>query len=205
MAEKKYYVVWKGLNTGIFSSWKQCAEAVSGFSGAEFLSVTSLSEARTAFRFPNRKAYQTYRQAQNTAKVDAPIPESYCVDAACSGNPGLLEYRCVHTTTKKELFFQGPFENGTNNIGEFLAIVHALALFTKKGITSPIYTDSEIALRWIKEKKCKTRLKQDPKNARLFDLIRRAETWLQENTFENPLLKWDTEHWGQIPADFGRK
>jgi ribonuclease HI len=127
------------------------------------------------------------------------------VDAACSGNPGILEYRCVHTTSKKELFYQGPFENGTNNIGEFLAIVHALALLKKKGLTSPIYTDSEIALRWVKEKKCKTRLKQDEKNARLFDLIRRAENWLQENTFENPLLKWDTMHWGQIPADFGRK
>ena len=127
------------------------------------------------------------------------------MDAACSGNPGLLEYRCVHTTSGKELFHQGPFENGTNNIGEFLAIVHALALLKKKGITSPIYTDSEIALQWIKDKKCKTKLKKDDRNAPLFDLIDRAEMWLNENSFENPLLKWDTENWGQIPADFGRK
>lgn len=111
----------------------------------------------------------------------------------------------MHTTSGKELFHQGPFENGTNNIGEFLAIVHALALLKKKGITSPIYTDSEIALQWIKDKKCKTKLKKDDRNAPLFDLIDRAEMWLNENSFENPLLKWDTENWGQIPADFGRK
>ncbi len=205
MPDKKFYVVWKGLSTGIFDGWQRCAEAVIGFPGAEFLAVTTLAEARTAFQFPNRQAYQATRRAQTFHAVPPPIAESYCVDAACSGNPGILEYRCVHTTSKKELFYQGPFENGTNNIGEFLAIVHALALLKKKGLTSPIYTDSEIALRWVKEKKCKTRLKQDEKNARLFDLIRRAENWLQENTFENPLLKWDTEHWGQIPADFGRK
>lgn len=198
-------MVWKGRKTGIFSNWEQCAEAVTGFSGAEFISVTNLAEARAALRFPTRKAYQTYRQTQISSGVAPPLTDSYCVDAACSGNPGLLEYRCVHTSTGKELFHQGPFENGTNNIGEFLAIVHALALLKKKGITSPIYTDSEIALLWVKEKKCKTKLKPDEKNARLFDLIRRAEAWLQENTFENPLLKWDTEHWGQIPADFGRK
>jgi ribonuclease HI len=205
MPDKKLYVVWKGRKTGIFSNWVQCAEAVTGFSGAEFLSFTTLAEARTALRFPTRKAYQTYRQAQISAGVTPPIPDSYCVDAACSGNPGLLEYRCFHTSTGKELFHQGPLENGTNNIGEFLAIVHALALLNKKGITSPIYTDSEIALLWVKEKKCKTWLKPDQTNARLFELIRRAESWLRENTFENPLLKWDTEHWGQIPADFGRK
>ncbi|MEW6181481.1 MAG: ribonuclease H family protein [Chloroflexota bacterium] len=205
MPEQKFYVVWKGLKTGIFNSWQQCAEAVIGFSGAEFLAVTTLAEARTAVQFSTRQAYQASRRARSSRAAGLPLPESYCVDAACSGNPGLLEYRCIHTKTGKVLFHQGPFENGTNNIGEFLAIVHALALLKKKGITSPIYTDSEIALRWVKEKKCKTKLKPDEKNAHLFDLIRRAETWLRENTFENALLKWDTEHWGQIPADFGRK
>ncbi len=205
MPDQKYYVIWKGFRTGIFRSWEECAQAVTGYAGAEFLSVSSLDEARSAVQFPTRKLYQTHRKARSSASTPPPIAESYCVDAACSGNPGLLEYRCVHTSSGKELFHQGPFENGTNNIGEFLAIVHALALLKKRGITSPIYTDSEIALQWVKQKKCKTKLRPDQKNARLFDLIRRAETWLQENTYENQLLKWDTEHWGQIPADFGRK
>ncbi|HAD06953.1 MAG TPA: ribonuclease H, partial [Anaerolineaceae bacterium] len=135
MPDKKFYVVWKGLSTGIFDGWQRCAEAVIGFPGAEFLAVTTLAEARTAFQFPNRQAYQATRRAQTFHAVPPPIAESYCVDAACSGNPGILEYRCVHTTSKKELFYQGPFENGTNNIGEFLAIVHALALLKKKGLT----------------------------------------------------------------------
>ena len=137
--------------------------------------------------------------------IGKPIAESYAVDAACSGNPGPLEYRCVHTSTRKQLFKQGPFEHGTNNIGEFLAIVHALALFKQKGITLPIYSDSENAIGWVKEKKCKTKLAPDERNAPLFELVARAEQWLAENDYSNPILKWETEAWGEVPADFGRK
>lgn len=205
MSKKTFYVVWKGRNTGIFDSWQECEAAVKGFPNAEFLSFEKLTAAQAALKFPSRKSFQASRLTQSALVVPPPIAESYCVDAACSGNPGRLEYRCVHTTSGKELFHQGPFENGTNNIGEFLAIVHALALLKKRGITSPIYTDSEIALQWIKYKKCKTKLKKDDRNAPLFDLIQRAESWLNENSFENPVLKWDTDNWGQIPADFGRK
>jgi ribonuclease HI len=127
------------------------------------------------------------------------------VDAACTGNPGPMEYRCVHTSTGKQLFHQGPFENGSNNIGEFLAIVHALALFKKRGIDAPIYSDSETALSWVKKKRCKTKLIKDESNTIIFDLIARADNWLVENPYDNTLLKWDTNAWGEIPADFGRK
>ncbi len=61
-------------------------------------------------------------------------------------------------------FHQGPFENGSNNIGEFLAIVHALALFKKNGKNTAIYSGSETALTWVKNKKCITKLLQDEKN-----------------------------------------
>ena len=117
-----------------------------------------------------------------------------------------MEYRGVETKTKKEIFRQGPFEDGTNNIGEFLALVHALALLKKKGLDLyPIYTDSRTAISWVKNKKIKTTLIKNKKNAPLFDMMERALDWLNKNSFKNPVIKWETENWGEIPADFGRK
>jgi ribonuclease HI len=133
------------------------------------------------------------------------VANGYAVDAACSGNPGFLEYRCVHYTTGEEIFRKGPYENGTNNVGEFLAIVHALALFKRKKITAPIYSDSETAIDWVESRRCRTKLEMHESNAELFWVIDRAEKWLLENDYENRVLKWHTEVWGEIPADFGRK
>lgn len=137
--------------------------------------------------------------------ISKPILESYSVDAACSGNPGPLEYRCVHTDTREVIFQMGPYVQGTNNIGEFLAIVHALALCKKKGINCPIYTDSETGIAWIRRKKCRTKQIRNERNAELFGLIERAEKWLAENEYTSEILKWETGTWGEIPADFGRK
>ncbi len=181
---KKYYVVWKGLKTGIFDNWDECKEAVLFVRNADYMVVPSLQEAQHAIRFLSRKEYEQFL-TQNALPINrflksAPISNSYCVDAACRSNPGPVEYRCVHTTTRQLIFHQGPFENGTNNIGEFLAIVHALALFVKKGIDEPIYSDSEIALQWVKEKKCNTKLAVSSNNVYLFELIRRAEEWLKK-------------------------
>ena len=131
--------------------------------------------------------------------------EAIAVDAACSGNPGPMEYRGVHLPSGKQIFHFGPVQ-GTNNIGEFLAIVHALALLKQRNLpTMTIYSDSRTAQIWVQKRKCKTTLQRTPENAELFDIIERAERWLQTNTYSNPILKWDTENWGEIPADFGRK
>ena len=132
--------------------------------------------------------------------------DSISVDAACSGNPGLMEYQGVDTKTKEKIFHQGPFLMGTNNIGEFLAIVHALAFFKQKGLYNrPIYSDSVTAMGWVKKKKANTKLEQNAKTAKLYELIQRAENWLKQNSYSNPIIKWETEDWGEIPADFGRK
>lgn len=130
--------------------------------------------------------------------------EALCVDAACSGNPGPMEYRGVHLPSGKEVFHFGPV-HGTNNIGEFLAIVHALALLKQKGLSMPVYSDSRTALIWVQKRKCKTTLERNIKTEPLFQLIARAEKWLRENAITVPLLKWETEKWGEVPADFGRK
>jgi ribonuclease HI len=132
------------------------------------------------------------------------IPVSWAVDAACSGNPGQMEYRGVDNTTGEELFHIGPLL-GTNNIGEFLALVHALALQQKMGVTIPIYTDSVNAMSWIKAKKARTTLVQAAETKQVWQLIERASTWLQQNSVRTRIIKWPTERWGEIPADFGRK
>jgi ribonuclease HI len=116
-----------------------------------------------------------------------------------------MEYRGVYTKTGEEVFRQGPFKEGTNNIGEFLALVHGLALLKQKNSPLPVYTDSKTALAWIKTKKAKTKLEKNELNAALFDLISRAEKWLVENEYTTQILKWETTAWGEIPADFGRK
>ena len=139
-------------------------------------------------------------QALPTA-VDA---QAIAVDAACSGNPGQMEYRGVYLKTGKEIFHYGPVF-GTNNIGEFLAIVHGLALLAQRGYTIPIYSDSVNAMLWVKRKQCRTTLPLNDKTQALHEHIRRAETWLRTHSYSNDLRKWETEKWGEIPADFGRK
>ncbi len=105
------------------------------------------------------------------------------MDAACSGSPGRLEYRGVDLQTGKEIFRKGPFENGTNNVGEFLAIVQALMLLKKQRSDYPVYSDSETAIGWVKKKHCNTKLAADETNAPLFELIDQAEDWLAEHTY----------------------
>lgn len=132
--------------------------------------------------------------------------ESIAVDGACSVSKGDFEYRGVDTKTGKQIFKAGVFKNGTNNIAEFLALVHALAyLKNTKQFNKPIYSDSQIAIKWIKQKRVKTRMQKNDSNKHTFDLIKRGEAWLINNTYKNPILKWHTKSWGEIPADFGRK
>jgi ribonuclease HI len=209
--KKKYYVVWKGKKPGIYASWDDCKKQINGFEGAEYKSFANESEAKIAFKksFKDYKGLNTKQKKLSKVELEKygkPILNSLSVDAACSGNPGIMEYRGVDTKTKKQIFIQGPFKKGTNNIGEFLAIVHGLAFLQKKKVPNyPIYTDSKIAMSWVKKKQCRTNIAFTKENKELLELIKRAEIWLRENSFSNPILKWETKAWGEIPADFGRK
>lgn len=211
MPKKKFYVVWNGRKKGVFTSWKVCKTQIDGFENAEYKSFASLKDAEIAFSksYNDYKGVNTKKPTLSTTekkKFGTPILESISVDAACAGNPGKMEYRGVLTHNKKQIFIKGPFEKGTNNIGEFLALVHGIALLKSKNKEDiPIYSDSKIAMSWIKQKKCKTNMHFDTTNKDLLMLIKRAEKWLQENTYNNPILKWETKAWGEIPADFGRK
>lgn len=134
-----------------------------------------------------------------------PIYPALATDAACSGNPGVMEYRGVIADTGTEVFHRGPYPQGTNNIGEFLGLVLGLAYLKQHKLDWVLYTDSVTALAWVRKKKANTKLAPTPENTELLLTIRKAEKWLHENTWTTQILKWDTEHWGEIPADFGRK
>lgn len=207
MAKKKFYVVWQGVEPGIYNSWDECKAQVQGFENARYKSFPTEEEAEKAFGENPWKHFNTKQQKKTAQNIssDEIIRESLAVDAACSGNPGKMEYRGVWVSDNLEMFRVGPFEQGTNNIGEFLAIVHALALLNKADKIYPIYSDSANAIKWVEKKKANTKLERTDKNQKIFELIERAEKWLRENTYFNPIIKWETESWGEIPADFGRK
>jgi ribonuclease HI len=210
MADKKFYVVWKGRKAGIFDSWKECEVQVKGMEGAVYKSFPDEESARLAFSgnwkdYIQKKGANIKRVSISRPAVGNPVWESWSVDAACSGNPGVMEYRGVETQTGKQIFHQGPFPLGTNNIGEFLAIVHALALLKKSNNATIVYSDSRTAIKWVKDKAAKTKLPRTRKSEALHELLDRAVAWLNANDYPNPVLKWETEKWGEIPADFGRK
>lgn len=215
--KNKYYVVWKGRNPGIYDSWEACKKEVMNFQGARYKGFPDKESAEAAYE----KGPESGKRKTENGKfsvLNFPFSTFIAVDAACSGNPGKMEYQGVFVDCGKEpamtitLFKSPVFENGTNNIGEFLAIVHALAWQKQYQRQYPIYSDSLNAQKWVREKKCKTKLQPNEKNTYLFELIERAERWLQENdewmrdnATAIPVLKWKTELWGEIPADYGRK
>ncbi len=206
MSKTKFYTVWSGKSPGVYASWKECEEQVKGVEGAKYKSFDTREEADKALQ-GNYWQFVKPKTDKQVASNQHPqiIADSLAVDAACSGNPGDMEYRGVYVKTGQQIFIQGVYKEATNNIGEFLAIVHGLALLKQKGSNMPIYSDSVTAQAWVRAKKCKTKLERTPQNAAVFERIEAAERWLQNNTYTTKILKWDTPKWGEIPADFGRK
>lgn len=213
MEKRKYYVVWVGYAPGIYESWEECKQQIENFSGARYKAFSSKESAIRAFRGDNNqesgmlglvaKALVGHQSAATSPP--AYIIDSIAVDAACSGNPGKMEYRGVYVKTGQELFHFGPEPDGTNNIGEFLALVHGLVFLKKNNSNLPLYSDSVNAISWVRQKKCKTKLERSLANDRIFRAIERAEEILRTTTFSTRILKWETKIWGEIPADFGRK
>ena len=235
MSSKKYYVIWKGFATGVFESWNEAQIHVTGYPDAQFRSFKTMEEAVEAFRQGydrdgliqevskqvaelNKEGHHIVwdpKKSKKDSKVpnpqvskvenNSPIKRAIAVDGACGGNPGPGEYRGVFVETGQQIFHFGPIEGATNNIMEFLAIVHGLGFLEKQNLYIPIYSDSVNAQLWVKNGKCKTTIQPNETNEKLFEMIERAETWLRTHTFRVNIYKWDTKAWGEIPADFGRK
>ena len=208
--KNKFFVVWDGYNPGIYKSWEACQLQIKGYSKAKFKGFRSYEIAMKAFNegfegYWGKDQFFSSLSKEKLLAIGDPIKNSMTVDAACQGVPGIMEYKGVDFSTGKVVFLKGPYLDSTNNIGEYLALVHALALMKKTNDTRPIYSDSKIAISWIKKKRHNTNHKQSELNKDSFELLERADKWLQKNEYDNEILKWQTKAWGEIPADFGRK
>lgn len=218
--DKKYYVIFKGHNPGVYDDWNDAKEQIDGFSNPVYKGYGSPSEAAEAYRKFSRNAdngdlgkFLAEASLRSLPKPGQPDymtnPEvdldAWAVDASCLGNPGKMEYQGVELMTGRIIFRIGPFEDATNNIGEFLAIVHAMALMSREGKFHNIYSDSVSGMSWVRNRKIKTQLQQTSNNAKVFEFMARALTWLHTHQFPAKVLKWQTDRWGEIPADFGRK
>ncbi|MCH5242377.1 MAG: ribonuclease H family protein [Muribaculaceae bacterium] len=215
----KYYVVFKGQNPGVYDDWDEVKLQTDGFPGAVFKGYATSEEATEAYRnfsgVEDRSELFRIISSANSKIGDQISPVSkdnpevdwnaWAVDASCLGNPGKMEYRGVNLKTGEVIFKVGPFEDATNNIGEYLAIVHAMALMAKKGEWHNIYSDSRTAISWVRKKKHNSKLQPTKKNAKVMELLARADIWVQNHQFPGVIRKWETERWGEIPADFGRK
>jgi ribonuclease HI len=217
MAKGKYYVVWVGKKTGVFATWPECQAQVSGVKDAKYKAFESKPLADAAFKDGWRKHWgqgSGTAAAKTSTSVKQPVLfgdeasidyDSISVDVGTRGNPGPVEYKGVDTQTGEILFYVGPIANGTNNLGEFIAIVHALSYLKEKGSGQTVYSDSRTALSWLRNKKVASTLKRDASTAKIWELTDEAVRWLQINTYSNKVMKWNTEEWGEIKADFGRK
>ncbi len=206
MGKRKYYVVWQGRRPGVYATWAECEAQVKGYPDAKYKAFPTRAMAEAAFHGKSEDFIGQKENAQVWLLApEPPLTPCLCVDAACSGVPGPMEYRGVRLPEGEQVFHQGPFPGGTNNIGEFLALVHALAWLNERRLDWPVYSDSHTALAWVRAGKCRTDVVRTPENAPLFALVARAEAWLAEHPVRNSLRKWDTQAWGEIPADFGRK
>lgn len=224
--KKKYYTVWIGRETGVFDDWEDAREQVEGFPGARYRSFNSAAEAAEAFRDgpdaspaslgslvinarshgkPQTDADRLLTLDEQKRRFPEIDPEAWAVDASCLGNPGTMEYQCIDLATGTRVFHFGPVQRSTNNIGEFLAIVHALSLMHQRGERHTVYSDSRTALAWLRKKTANTKLTPEKGNPKVSELLRRAEIWLRTHPTDIPVRKWQTEIWGEIPADFGRK
>ena len=191
-AKKKYYVVWEGFATGVFDSWEECQLQVTGYPGAKFKSFNSADEAVAAYRGDPAAQIDMIR---NIATHSAPVV-----------NYAAIPEIKLDAIAGQQLFHVGPLAGGTNNIGEFCALIHALALCARKGRPDiPIYSDSVTAQSWLRHRKVKTTLTPTPENEPIRSILARAIAWMDTHPVQNPIIKWNTDEWGEIPADFGRK
>lgn len=217
---KKLYVVINGYEPGVYSTWEECKKNVNGFSSPLYksfkesdLKSENIDEKDIEFLNFYNKCNKKDQSIKTPVKkiVDLQIIEdSICVDGACSGNPGLGEFRCVDVKSGEVIFSSSEYENTTNNLMEFFALCEAVkyTLSLAPDKRRPIYSDSITAMAWVRDRVCKTSLRPMKGNYDSYSSIKFWDKWLKENDLKIKdcnILKWDTKKWGEIPADFNRK
>jgi ribonuclease HI len=210
-SKNKFYVVWHGHEPGIYNSWAKCRAAIRGVSNARYKGFSTREAAERALGEGSAEHWGTGKHVsrlseQALARVGQPLAPSICVDAGCDAPVGVMEYRGVQMPDRSIVFAHKPIQQATNNMGEFLALVHALGFLKKQQLDWPVYSDSVTALAWLNRRNVRSKAMAEGRTSpQADDLVRRALDWLGSNEFANPILKWQTEAWGEIPADYGRK
>ena len=203
---KKRYVVWEGRKPGIYETWTECQALVNGYHDAKFKGFPSQEAAEAAFKDGWEKHWGNKSKKQTSTSYPEEVQKnSIAVDVGCRGPHGPMEYRGIDLKSNKMIFEYGPYKVGTSNIGEFLAIVEALKWITKTGENKIIYSDSKVAMGWIRKKVCNTTLEDNDKTMEIHAMIDSGLNWLKNNKHSIKIVKWNTAKWGEIPADYGRK
>ncbi|WP_118976746.1 ribonuclease H1 domain-containing protein [Taibaiella koreensis] len=207
---QKFYTVWVGRRPGVYMTWDECKEQVVGYENAVYKSFSTLEQAKKAFlgnskEFIGNDTFETSLSSEELEKIGNPLQDSICVDGAFNTRTNEMEYQGVSYQSRHKLFHFGPIDAGTNNIAEFLAIIHALAYCKDHALSATVYSDSQTAISWVNKQKAKTKIDDTYRNQYVLSLIKRGEDWLRKNTIHNAVEKWQTEAWGENPADFGRK
>lgn len=113
-----------------------------------------------------------------------------------------LQYQVVDIETSELIYTSPVYIGGSSNVAEYLAIIHGLAYADKNGLKCDIYSDSYIAMGWVRKRMCRTR---EEMSEELKKVVDRSTLWLNLNLLSNKVLIWQSHLWGENPADFGRK
>lgn len=160
---KKFYVVWKGRSTGIFTDWDTCKKQVDAFAGAKYKSFKTRDDAEAAFAgnattasSPVKKKSSTQTVKTYTAdEIDAmPLDTKIFTDGGCEPNPGkagsgVAVYR---NNVVEELWFGLYNPSGTNNTAELNALHQAL-MMAKSDVdrykSVAIFCDSKYSIQCV--------------------------------------------------------
>ena len=131
---QKFYVVWSGRQTGVFTDWATTQRAVDKYAGARFKAFPTRAEAEEAFGGGAKKASRQNASRPDTEHSRPHATHQFSVsiycDGACDPNPGhagsgIVVYRAGELA---QLWFGLYNPMGTNNTAELNALYHALRM-----------------------------------------------------------------------------
>lgn len=167
---KKFYVVWQGRETGIFTDWNTCKKHIDKFAGARYKSFPTLAEAEAAFGHNTRSVKSAAASATSPVKKRSTaqtvktygadeiaamnIDTKIFTDGGCEPNPGKAGSGvAVYRNGVVDELWYGLFNpKGTNNTAELNALHQALIMAKGeigKGKSVAIFCDSKYAIQCI--------------------------------------------------------
>ena len=179
----KYYAVAQGRKTGIFTSWPEAQQQVTGFKNAIFKSFKTQQEAEAFLKNPSFSSGSNKSGPDKTGPDKPPktypSEESYpdgtlvvYTDGGAIGNPGPGGYGVV---IKERQELSGGYNLTTNNRMELMAVMVALETLRKETAPIVLHSDSKYVIDglnkgWARNWKKKGWIKSDGNPAMNADL-----------------------------------